>query len=439
MVSLPNKRYFPWFIAAMVLAFIIMSSIQLLWLRSSIALREDAFDQNVAVALVDVSDILTFSATDMLQLELDQVNATADEPTSTPFVVKALSEAERAMLNRIDAFGVDSLVRVALSGQGITAVPAVGVFDRYGRPARLSEENETLRDLMMEDGYHLTAGPFKIAVYFPDQSFYILRRLFFQFAISGLMILVIAGGLVSTLSGAMRNRRLDHIRRDLMNNLTHELKTPISTIGLACEALNDPDMRGNKDIMKHYTGLIMEENKRLAILVENVLQASVADSGQMRLYPQDLNVHQLIKTVVSNVAIQVRKRGGKVELDLRAGNPVCSVDPIHFTNVIYNLIDNALKYGGDEPYINISSRKDENGITLRFQDKGIGIAKEHLGKVFDRMYRVPTGNVHDVKGFGIGLSYVKNVIERHEGTIRVVSESGKGSTFTIVLPVNQNS
>jgi two-component system phosphate regulon sensor histidine kinase PhoR len=423
----------------MVLAFVIMSSVQVLWLRSSIALREDAFDHSISVALEDVRDILNFSPTELLQLELSQVGAVQDESASSPFVVNALSQAESAMLKRMDAFGVDSLVRVSLAGQGITATPSVGVFDRYGRPTRLSELNEPLLDLILEDGYHTTAGPFKISVYFEDRSFYIYRLLVFQFAISGLMMLVLVGGLIGTLQGSQRNRRLERLRRDLMNNLTHELKTPISTIGLACEAHNDPDMRTNKDIMTHYTGLIMEENKRLAVLVENVLQASVADSGQMRLYPQSLNVHELIKKAVSNVAIQVRKSGGKIALDLTAVNPVCSVDPIHFTNVVYNLLDNALKYGGDHPVIRISSRVDEKGIALRFQDNGIGIAKEHLGKVFDRMYRVPTGNVHDVKGFGIGLSYVKNVIEGHEGTIRVISESGKGSTFTIVLPVNQNS
>ena len=219
-----------------------------------------------------------------------------------------------------------------------------------------------------------------------------------------------------------------------MNNLTHELKTPISTIGLASEALGDPDMIKDTDGTKHYIALIKEENKRLAVLVENVLQASLADSGNMQLYMQSLNAHDLIKEVLRNLAIQIRKRGGKVELRLEAPNPIMEADRIHFTNVVFNLIDNALKYSMGNPHLTISTVQATDGLELRFQDNGIGIAKEHLGKVFDRLYRVPTGNVHDVKGFGLGLSYVQTVVERHNGRIHVESELGQGSTFVLFLP-----
>jgi two-component system phosphate regulon sensor histidine kinase PhoR len=236
---------------------------------------------------------------------------------------------------------------------------------------------------------------------------------------------------------ANRNKRIDRIRRDLMNNLTHELKTPISTIGLASEALSDSDMRKDEDTAKHYLGLIREENKRLSILVENVLQASVADQGSMRIFHQPLNIHDILREVVRNNAIAIRKQKGKVQWELNATDPVCEVDRIHFTNVVYNLIDNALKYSNGEPKLTISSRQVTNGIELRFQDNGIGIPKEDLGKVFDRLFRVPTGNVHDVKGFGLGLSYVQTVIERHNGAIWVESEVGTGSQFILRLPKEQ--
>jgi two-component system phosphate regulon sensor histidine kinase PhoR len=233
---------------------------------------------------------------------------------------------------------------------------------------------------------------------------------------------------------ANRNKRIDRIRRDLMNNLTHELKTPISTIGLAAEALGDPDMRRNEDSMRHYTGLIREESKRLTVLVENVLQASLADSGAMRFFPQPLNLHDVLKEVVRTNAIQIHKRGGRVELVLEAGNPVIEADKIHLTNVAYNLMDNAMKYAKSQPHLTISTAQLPDGLMIKFKDNGIGIAKEHLGKVFDRLYRVPTGNVHDVKGFGLGLSYVKTVVERHGGEITVESEPGKGSTFILRMP-----
>jgi two-component system phosphate regulon sensor histidine kinase PhoR len=181
-------------------------------------------------------------------------------------------------------------------------------------------------------------------------------------------------------------------------------------------------------------GLIREENKRLGVLVENVLRASLSESGAMRLYTQPLNVHDLVKGVVKNMAMQFHKKGAKVELDLGASNPNLECDRIHLTNVMFNLIDNAMKYAGDDPCIVIRTRQSDFGLSLSVQDNGMGIAKEHLGKVFERLYRVPTGNVHNVKGFGLGLSYVKNVIERHEGSVQIESTPGEGTTLTLNLP-----
>jgi two-component system phosphate regulon sensor histidine kinase PhoR len=165
-----------------------------------------------------------------------------------------------------------------------------------------------------------------------------------------------------------------------------------------------------------------------------VLQASLAESGKMQLFKQSVNIHDLIREVLKNVAIQVRKHGGKTQLELEAENPLVFGDRVHLTNVVFNLIDNAIKYAKGELILTISSRQTTDGVELRFQDNGIGISKEHLGKVFDRLYRVPTGNVHDVKGFGLGLSYVKTVVDRHDGTIRIESQPGKGSTFILELP-----
>jgi len=223
-----------------------------------------------------------------------------------------------------------------------------------------------------------------------------------------------------------------------MNNLTHELKTPISTIGLASEALGDPDLVLDEEQQTYYIGMIRGENKRLGVLVEKVLQASLTDSKSMKLYMQQVNVHDIIKEVVKNVTMQVRRRGGKIDLNIKASNPVIQADNIHLTNVIFNLIDNAIKYSPEGVQIEISSFQTDDGIELRISDNGLGIPKEFLGKVFERLFRVPTGNVHDVKGFGLGLSYVKNVVERHNGTIYVESEPNSGSTFIMKLKFNPN-
>ena len=184
--------------------------------------------------------------------------------------------------------------------------------------------------------------------------------------------------------------------------------------------------------------MIRGENKRLGLLVEKVLQASLTDSKSMKLYLQKVNVHDLIKEVVRNVTMQVRRKGGKIDLNIVAENPIIQADIIHLTNVIFNLIDNAIKYSPDGAQIEISSSQTDEGVELRFRDKGLGIPKEFLGKVFERLFRVPTGNVHDVKGFGLGLSYVKNVVERHHGTIYAESELNGGSTFVMNLKSNPN-
>lgn len=423
----------PWFIMLMAAAFLGMSAIQIHWLRSSVRMKQQLFDDNVAHALAEVKAVLTQSTTTTLQAQLDAIDAQTNALT----IGKPLSADERQMLQRMDAFMVDSLIQQQLREHGIDQVPILGVFDQYGQPVRLEEEDEVHRAALTEEGYCVVAEPLRLCVYFDRLDRYLLRNLLGQFALTGVMLAIIAAGLFRAVVTANRNKRIDRIRRDLMNNLTHELKTPISTIGLASEALNDPDMRRNEDTMKHYVGLIREENKRLGVLVENVLQASLADSGSMRLFMQPINAHDVVKEVVKNLAIQTVKRGGKVELNLTAKDPIIAADRIHLTNVVYNLMDNALKYSVGEALIEISSRNTPSGVEFRFKDNGIGIPKEHLGKVFDRLYRVPTGNVHDVKGFGLGLSYVKTVVIRHHGTIHVESEPGKGSTFVIELPKTQ--
>lgn len=433
-----KKVSIPWFVLAMVLAFITMSTIQIVWLRSSVQMREQIFDDNVQHSLSQVAEMLTKNNTELLQIDLGAMPST--EPKDGSIVAKrpslgaGLDAEETRMLRRVEALQIDSVIPMILKAHGIDLPPVVGVFDRYGQPVRLDEAHDEHREALEETGHKIPINALSLHVFFPGKNRYLLHNLLGQFALTGLMLAVIAWGFFTAVLGAARNKRIDRIRRDLMNNLTHELKTPISTIGLASEALKDPDMQTNQESFNYYIGLINEENKRLGMLVENVLQASLADSGKMQLFKQSLNSHDLIRAVIKNVAIQVRKRGGKVELELEAEDPMVFADRIHLSNVVFNLVDNALKYARGELLLQISSRQTTDGVELRFKDNGIGIAKEHLGKVFDRLYRVPTGNVHDVKGFGLGLSYVKTVVDRHQGSIRVESEPGKGSTFILELP-----
>jgi len=432
-----KKSTIPWFVLAMVLAFVTMSTIQIVWLRSSVKMREQIFDDNVQHSLSQVAEMLTKNNTGMLQIDLEALPGQASQGnvvSNKQSLGNALDEEEMRMLRRVQALRIDSVLPVILKAHGIDLPAVIGVFDRYGQPVQLDENHDEFREKLEETGHKVSINTLSLHLFFPDKNRFLLHNLLGQFALTGLMLAVIAWGFFTAVIGAARNKRIDRIRRDLMNNLTHELKTPISTIGLESEALKDPDMQQNAESFNYYIGLINEENKRLGMLVENVLQASLADSGKMQLFKQVLNSHDIIREVVKNVAIQVRKHGGKVQLELEAEDPLVFADKVHLSNVVFNLIDNAIKYAEGELLLQISSRQTTEGVELRFQDNGIGIAKEHLGKVFDRLYRVPTGNVHDVKGFGLGLSYVKTVVDRHDGSIRVESEPGKGSTFVLVMP-----
>ncbi|MFN3876373.1 MAG: sensor histidine kinase, partial [Flavobacteriales bacterium] len=268
-----------------------------------------------------------------------------------------------------------------------------------------------------------------------EQSRAVLRRGAWPMLIaSGLFAAIIAFAFAYTIRTVLRQKRLNDIRDDLVNNLTHELKTPISTIGLACEALMDPSIPRTEEQTRAYTAMIRDENKRLGALVENVLLSAVQDGGRMVLKPVELDAHALILDVVRGSAIQAGRRDGRIDTDLRAEIHIVKADRIHLANVLYNLIDNALKYCAQAPRIRIATRSDDEGLTISVADNGIGIPASEQRKIFDRLYRVPTGNVHNTKGFGLGLSYVKNVVERHHGRIRVESAPGQGSTFSVFIP-----
>jgi two-component system phosphate regulon sensor histidine kinase PhoR len=237
-----------------------------------------------------------------------------------------------------------------------------------------------------------------------------------------------------TISTIFKQKKLSEIKNDFISNMTHEFKTPISTISLAVEVLNDKSVEKSQERISNYVKMIGDENKRLSLLVENILQTAILDKGEFKLKIQNIDIHTLIEQSIHNIKLQVENKDGEIYTDLNAVRAVIQADRIHLTNIIFNLIDNALKYSKEKPVIKITTSSDEEGVFISVQDNGIGISKENQKRIFDTMYRVPTGNIHNVKGFGLGLSYVKAVVEKHGGSIKVESELGKGSTFTLYLP-----
>ena len=216
--------------------------------------------------------------------------------------------------------------------------------------------------------------------------------------------------------------------------MTHEFKTPISTISLATEMLSDKNIGASPDRSERFLKMIQEENKRLSVLVESILQTALLDKGEFKLKKSDFNLHEIILQSIKNIQLQIEKQGGKINVNLNAENDLLFADKVHLTNIIFNLLDNAIKYSKENPVIEIGTENSARGIILKVSDNGIGISKENLKKIFEKFYRVPTGNVHNVKGFGLGLSYVKAIVEKHGGDIFAESEPGKGSVFTLFIP-----
>ena len=233
-----------------------------------------------------------------------------------------------------------------------------------------------------------------------------------------------------------KQKRLSQIKNDFVNNMTHELKTPISTISLASQMLKDDSIPVESKNLGYISGIIDDESKRLSYQVEKVLKTALFEQGQIKLKRKELNIHQLIDSVLKNFDIQVKSRQGVIIKKLEAENPVLNIDEVHFTNIIFNLLDNAVKYSDEKPSITVSTRQNGKGIFVSVADKGIGIRKQDQKRIFDQFYRVSTGNVHDVKGFGLGLSYVKKIVEAHQGEIKLRSEYRKGTSFEIFIPTN---
>ncbi len=283
-----------------------------------------------------------------------------------------------------------------------------------------------------KDGHYFT-------VYFPDVqengAFTQLSTSYSPYFYLIFIVVVILIFFGFTVNVIMRQKRLSEVKTDFINNMTHELKTPISTIGLSAEMI----MRSNitdKEKLQQYAGIIFKENKRLEHQVERVLNVAKMDKDKLSLKKELFDVHELLDEARDNFEFNQTEKGGSIHLELEATQYEINADPVHLSNVVYNLMDNAVKYCDQAPDITIKTQSDKRWFLLEISDNGIGIKREDIKMIFDKFYRVPTGNRHDVKGFGLGLYYVKLIIEEHGGQINVKSVVGKGTTFSIKLPID---
>lgn len=349
--------------------------------------------------------------------------------------------SNRPLQERINLRNLDQYIKSGLIDNGIELNYHFKVVDADGR------EVYRCSDYTIEGSDHTYTQPLfmndpparmsMVQIHFPGKESYIFDSVSFMIP-SIIFTLVLLITFIFTLYVVFRQKKLTEMKNDFVNNMTHEFKTPISTISLAAQMLSDPAIAKSPAMFTHISGVINDETKRLRFQVDKVLQMSMFDRQKgAALKPKELDANQLIEGVINTFNLKVEKYNGTIESDLSAEDPIVFVDEMHITNVIFNLMDNAVKYKRPDVdlHLMVKTWNENDKLMVSVADNGIGVKKEDLKKIFDKFYRVHTGNLHDVKGFGLGLAYVKKIITDHKGTIRAESELGKGTKFIISLPL----
>lgn len=371
---------------------------------------------------------------ELLKQKTDIVNDIFDELVSINIYKNYKPKINEAIL--------DSVLKEELAAQGITTKYHYSISSLH--PGSLKTNNlseaESEKD-SLGIGYKINLSPNNVfiqpeylTVHFPNQKKYIFQTMWAMLVVSGMVIFILIFSFFYFIATILRQKKLSVIKNDFISNMTHEFKTPISTISLATEMLADESVTKTPEKQARFLKMIKDENKRLSVLVESILQTAILDKGEFKLKLHELDVHEIITNAINNTHLLIDQRHGKIITHLDATKVKLLADRVHLTNIVFNLIDNAVKYSQGSPEITITTEDAEKGIYIYIKDNGIGISKENQKKIFEKFYRVPTGNVHNVKGFGLGLSYVQAVVQKHGGDIIVQSELGKGSTFKVFLP-----
>lgn len=357
-------------------------------------------------------------------------------------VLDELIESKRpnSFEERIDSSHIFSLLKREFANREITNKFYFNV-KRSKDSKFLFSSNKSVRSVPPSDIYSTLLFPDNIfsehnylLVYFPNRSTIIMKRIFFMLLVSIIVILLIIFLFFKIITILINQKRIGEIKDDLINNITHEFKTPLSTIALAIENLNQSSISGDGNIVSKYLDIIKNESNRLKFLVENLLNTANYEKQGIQLNRKNTDIHIIIDQAISNSQLLLNEKHCRIHKNFTAQKKVVSVDPFHFSNAISNLIDNALKYNSKQPEIFIETEDTLNKLIIKIKDNGIGIIKKDQKKIFETFFRVPTGNIHEVNGHGIGLSYVKKIIDSHSGEIYVKSKISEGTEFTIKLP-----
>lgn len=399
--------------------------IQVYWVKKAFDLKQQDFDRQVNTALLSVAQ------------QFFSIHKTPS-PANNP-VVQVSTNYYAVMLNSdINPNVLEFLLRTEFEKRSIKADFEYGIYDCsqecmvYGK---FVSTGAFTRDLDLANLPRLKNASYYFGVRFPDREVQLVNQMGI-WTFSSLVLLIVIVFFAYSLFIIFRQKRLSEIQKDFINNMTHEFKTPLSTIALSAEVLRQQVNHPQAERVLNYTAIIEQETNRMRKHLERLLQVARLDRTDMQLRMEQLDLHELLTGAVESFQPLLHERKASIQIALNSTSSVITGDRHHLTNAFVNLLDNALKYSSASPEITITTASQTKEVRVTFEDNGIGIDREHIKKIFQKFYRVPTGNVHNVKGFGLGLSYVKQVIQAHGGVISVSSVINNGSSFTISLPVS---
>jgi len=404
-------------------------SFQWFWIQKAFSIEERQFNERVHVALTNVvSEIQS----------MNEDSAVIYEPvkqiTSNYFLA--------ATNDTLHPYLLESLLKQEFQDRNLNLSFEYVVYDCFtdsivfGDFVDLEAEAKSLV-YRTSDREKWEKRSHYFGVYFPSKELYMLEDMSI-WVVSTIFLLLVVIFFAYTIWTILKQKRLSEVRTDFINNMTHELKTPISTISLSTEVLSNPNITKDPERLSNYAKIIKEESERLKNQVDKVLQMATLDKKKVDLDRKKVDLHKVVKKTVKGFELILDANEAKIELELNATRAFIHGDEMHLTNILYNLIDNAIKYCEKKPHLFISTKDKGSGFYLRVRDNGIGMSREEQKHVFEKFYRVPTGDQHDVKGFGIGLNYVRKMVKQHGGKIQLKSEPKSGSTFRIYFPPYKN-
>lgn len=398
---------------------------QLYWVKLALDLKNEQFDNSVRIATKGiVNEFQGMTHDSIFNEHIRLLQCRKNHLELTDYMDSELLDS--LLISEFNCMNIRSKYYYGVYNKGSGKFVS-GNFSGYKEQIKNSDFQFSLKGIYKPGNYYL-------GIYFPNTISMLVRKMSAMIIFSSGLLIVLVASFIFVIYTLFWQKRLSEVKNDFINNLTHEFKTPIATTSLAAEMLVKENISNYPDKVKRYAGVILYENKRLQSQVEQILQIARFEKGTFSFKQEKLDVHQLIDNIMLSFELRIEKSKALVTTSLEAKNYIVNTDSTHITNVIYNLLDNAFKYSPRVPEIKISTRDIKKGIIISVEDKGVGIAKKYQNDIFKNLFRIPTGNLHEVRGFGLGLYYSKYVVESLGGEITVESEAGKGSIFAVSLP-----